>query len=490
MSGSITVPGSASTPTLSFVGSSNVGLAQQIAASLAAAATSGLLEVINYTGGSTIPTETPGTTEELAYSPTVPGSITIPAAASGVNEVLVVDNTAPVTIHGNPSVSILGGTNVTIIDPNFVGLGGIVTTTAADAVTITAANSGSTISMGYGNESVVALSSADTIFGGSDTAGNFYLQDAGTDDVIVTGFGNASVTAAGSGAVVFGNTGPVYVDAAGGAGNTVDFGVGGGTFLSSSASSADTIFAGVASVTVNAGNSFNDVIIGDTGALAVNAASASNLLVFGPISGPGMDFVGGSGSATVVGQAGSDTISGGSGSLEIVTGPNETLAASGRSVGTILFGNVNTDVIFTGSTGSLLYAADLGNETINASGSGSNNVFWGGPDSAGSNLIVGGSGNDLLAAGSGTDTLTGGAGTNEFAFLATILGSAAHTDVITDFLTGSNNVALVGTVPGSLDSVSAASSAGSTTVTLNDGTKIEFLGVSSASMLSGHIFNQ
>jgi len=429
------------------------------------------------------------------------GSFTIPAAASGVTEILVIPDTlGPVTIHGTPGLEILGGNgNVTVIDPTIIDLGGNGTTAGADAVTVTAADSpylvmggpgavnsitglgsgtiyggvgGNLINLTGSSGSNLVISTAsvpgfgDTVFAGSGTtsvdnvvgsrgefdiggSGNFLVQDLGTSDTISVGLGNASVSTAGSDALVFGGTGSLVVDASGGTGDT---------------------------------------IVGRSGPMTVNASSASNLLVFGAIGGPGMDFIGGSGSATVVAHAGSDTVTGGSGPLDIVAASGDTLAASGSSAGTTLFGSANSDVTFTsGSVGSLTYVGLAGNETLNASGSSTNNVFWGGNDPTGSESIVGGSGNDLMIAGQATDTFTGGGGNNEFLFMNSILSlsGGSQTNVITDFLSSSTNAVLLN----GLSTVSSATASGNTTVTLSDGTKIEFIGVTSDSQLTGHIFS-
>src|SRR6202044_3206758 len=96
-------------------------------------------------------------------------------------------------------------------------------------------------------------------------SGNFFVDDAGVADPTSAGLGNTAVTAGGSGAIIFGSLGTLNVDGSVGTGNTVDFGLGGGTFSSSGASSADTIFAGVSTVSINAANTTNDLIVGDTG---------------------------------------------------------------------------------------------------------------------------------------------------------------------------------------------------------------------------------
>jgi len=541
MSGTVTVPGlSGGTISLPFLGTANLGMAQQIANALAAAKTAGSLNVVAFNNGAPpVLGGTPGQTDELALSPTVTGSVTVPAAPSGVTEVLVVNNTNPVTIYGNPGLEVIGGNgNVTVIDPATIDFGGNTTTNGPDAVTVSAADSPYTVIAGPGAvESVVGLgsgtiyggtggdlinvsgssganmiiseaASGDTVFAGAGTttidntstshdaddfggSGNFYVQDLGSDDTIKAGLGNASVSMGGSSALVVGGLGSLTLDAGGATGGQVQFGIGGGTFTSSSASSGALVFT-AGSVSVAGSNTTNDTIVGGTSALTVNAGTAAGLVVFGPTSGTGLDFIGGSGSAAVMVAAGSDTVDGGTGALTIAVGAsNETLAAAGGSAGTTLFGSTGSDINYTGSTGSLTFIAGLGNETLNASGSSSNNVFWGGTDSTANNSLIGGSGNDVFVAGPGADTFTGGGGNNQYDFFASVLSIAgsAKTDVITDFLTGSNEVALIGSVPGSLTTTSSASASGTTTVTLSDGTKIEFVGVGSATQLTGHIFS-
>jgi Ca2+-binding RTX toxin-like protein len=116
--------------------------------------------------------------------------------------------------------------------------------------------------------------------------------------------------------------------------------------------------------------------------------------------------------------------------------------------------------------------------------------MWGGVYSTAGNSLVGGSGSDVLVAGLGADTFTGGAGHNAFIFISSILGNVTQTDVITDFLASSNNaLVLSGGISTVSASVTGSGSSAFTTLTLSDNTKITFLGVSSASQLTGHIFS-
>jgi Ca2+-binding RTX toxin-like protein len=544
MSGSITVPGTGSTPnpiSLKFTTPYNISLADQIALALAEAAASHTLTVVNYTGGPSIPTLPPGSTEELVLSPTVSGSITVPAAASGVTEVLVITNSQPLTIHGTPGLEILGGDkNLTIIDPTVIDYADNGLTTNTDAVTVTSADSPYEVAMRAGSETVVGLGSGTigggvganyinlsgagvgtnnlvlsqgfhdriTAGGGSVTvdasgshaiiqggAGDLSIDDTGLANTVWAAAGNAAVTTGGLDALVLGSSGLLTVNAAGGVGDTVAFGPGGGTFYSSTNSYEALVFAGFGtSVSVDASNTTYDTIVGDTGALTVNAGSATNLLVWGPISGPGMDFIGGSGgagatAATVVGQSGHDTIGAGTGPLYAWVGANETLQASSGGGNVTLFGGVNSDITYTAASGSLLFVANSGNETLNAAGSSTNDVMWGGIDSTSGNSLVGGSGNDIMIAGTGADTFNTGAGNNEFVFIASVLGSSSQTDVLTNFLGGNDSVVLSGGLTTVSSSSGGTGPTAFTTLTLSDNTQVTFLGVSSASQLAGHIFS-
>lgn len=133
MSGSVTVPGvTGSTVALSFVGTANLGLAQQIANALAAAKTAGTLIVDeNYTGGP-LPSVPAGDTLELILATSVSGVVSVPTIA-GVSEVLVLPFGASdpagdpnaVTISGSPALTVIGGGpgSLTIQDPNTFDVG-------------------------------------------------------------------------------------------------------------------------------------------------------------------------------------------------------------------------------------------------------------------------------------------------------------------------------------------------------------------------------
>jgi Ca2+-binding RTX toxin-like protein len=103
---------------------------------------------------------------------------------------------------------------------------------------------------------------------------------------------------------------------------------------------------------------------------------------------------------------------------------------------------------------------------------------------------VAGSANDTIVAGTGSETITGGAGSDLMSFVKSIVSVTSPSDSITNF-TSSDAVALYGYgSSAAAAALSAATSAGgNTTITLSDNTKITFVGVSSASALTGHIFS-
>src|SRR5580704_8032648 len=195
MSGTVTIPGVGnSTVSLSFVGTANLGLAHQISNALALAASDSTLDVVNYTGGP-VPVVPPGDTLEFLLAPDVAGQITVPAAASGVAEFLVVANTQALTIHGSSSVSIVGGGpgNLNIDDPNLVDIGGNIGATGTVSMTFTSADSPYQVAMGQGFETVNANGSG-TITGGT---GPDVINVTGPNDVIEAGSDSTTINAVG-----------------------------------------------------------------------------------------------------------------------------------------------------------------------------------------------------------------------------------------------------------------------------------------------------
>ena len=144
------------------------------------------------------------------------------------------------------------------------------------------------------------------------------------------------------------------------------------------------------------------------------------------------------------------------------------------------------------SAGSALYAAGVGNETLDASGSASNMTIIGAASSTnGSGFnesLVGGSGADSFYAGTGSDTMVGHSQNNVFSFAKSVIANLAPQDFISGFQ-GNNSVFLSGYGSGAAATAlqNATSAGGNTTLTLADNTKITFMGVSSASQLSGHV---
>ena len=118
---SVTVPGTnGSTITEVYGNPNSARLAQQISDALGAALSAhSLLVTAAPNPGFTIPAPTtnPGGIDELVIS--AGGVYSIPAATGGAPDYLVIlNNTAPVTIFGGPNNTIMGGSGpVTIIDP-------------------------------------------------------------------------------------------------------------------------------------------------------------------------------------------------------------------------------------------------------------------------------------------------------------------------------------------------------------------------------------
>lgn len=229
-----------------------------------------------------------------------------------------------------------------------------------------------------------------------------------------------------------------------------------------------------------------------TGAVVVDLGSTNSITVgdqstvFG---GNGSQVSYGSGSGTIVGSL-SDTISA-AGNLQVVHGTSNDISASGaltflNGTGTTtisagqatIFGAAGLNAIISTSSETALVVAGGGAETINgASASQALHVFAG----TGNDTIIGGSAANTLVGGTGNATLVGGSGASNL--FAITDGVAGGNYTIENFGSAAGNVmALYGyglQNSSGLQNVldNATVSGGNTTIALNDGSKITFVGV-------------
>jgi Ca2+-binding RTX toxin-like protein len=503
---SVTVPGSGGSEiSESFDNKTNAALAQQMANAIAAANTAGKLTIVTATpGGGAVPAppSNPGGVNELIINSG--GDYTVPGGSPPGTPpwTVILDSTAPVTIHGSQNTSIWGGLNTdTIIDPSAIvlsesaGNAAVTVTGTGDVVagnnhndTLTAAGNAQSIAGGTGSNLFFSLGSNDTIFaaGKADTlvggtfSSTFTIASTATSELASGGFGALSVTDAGKGDTIAGSLGTLNVTTSGSGGlvagqlgpvNAVDSGAS-DTIISGTGTLGATLMGSDADVAGGSGPlSVLDDGTGDT--IAAGAGSAS---ISAPTTGA---FVrGGAGSLTFVGGAGNSTVFGGSGDESVFGGTGTTSLFGGVSGGAMTY--VNT------TAGGMSYDAGSGSQTLDASLSKGGNFIWAFA-SFGNNSLVGGAGNDTLTAGSGSDTLAGGGGANQFVFWASNGNPNSH-NVITDF-SFIDTVYLADYGPSAPAAAIAGATVnnGSTTITLADNTKITFTGVTNPQALTGHI---
>ena len=427
------------------------------------------------------------------FTATVSGATAVPSPTGTQNEVLITDTTggqsytvssayqyvlydasaSTDTVNLAPGLEVLSGT----VGGHFVGSGGETVALGggnnffASTVTGPYVNA-DYVAAGAGNDTIVD-NNGGTLIGGGGSNLIISGSQAGAVDIISSGshdtvwamssvvsakspfsglYTGATVHSSGSNALIFGN----FVETS--------------SLLVQDTGTNDTVVAGIGPATVSAGG---------TGLLV--GAGSGNLV-----------FHGGAGSATVFGQAGANqTIDGGSGHVLFSDlGGNATV--NGGATQMTVFGGPGGDVTFNGASngGGVMYQALSGNETLNASGSSTGNVIAAGnllfgTNSGGADSLVGGAGNDTFFGGNASATMTGGAGDNVFAFFK-FLGTG--TDVITDF--NSNDSVFASGYGDQAATLiqNAVTANGSTSVTLSDGTKITFTGMSSSSALTGHLF--
>src|SRR6185312_13702935 len=241
-----------------------------------------------------------------------------------------------------------------------------------------------------------------------------------------------------------------------------------------------------------AGEAAAETVFGGTGDNTVFAAQGGQYFL-GQTAGTSSQFIDGSGSlqsgtSTVIAGAGNVTVFGGtgahpnqelvfggSGALTFVAGSGAASVIAGTGQAT-LFGGSGSYTYLTGgaSSAGALFVAGGGNETLNAAGSTADNIMFAGTAGIDSNdSLVGGSGNDTFVGGTGQTTMTGGAGTDDFVFDKAAGGGIT---TINDF-TNSETLGIFG-YGSTASAIVAAStvSAGSTTISLSDNTKITLIG--------------
>ncbi len=504
MSGSsVTVPGvsSGSTLTLSFVGSANMGLATQIANALAAASGGSTLFVTAYTGGA-IPVAPGGTTvEELLLSPALSGSVSVPAGASGIADVLIVANTQPITIHGNANLSIVGGGPgpLDIIDPNLIAVGASIGAIGSAAVTVTAADSPYQVAMGPGFESVTGQGSG-TIGGGVGT--NYINVEAETGANLVNLVGSGDTVLAGSGAFT------TSVNAAGYQGQVDGEG---GPLVVKEQGYQDTISAGTATSAAVTTSGFRATVLGGTGTMSVldtglhnsiQAGTAATTVTLDGSSGrarggdanltadimaAGNTIIGalsGLTAVTVAAAASGSAVFGRAGNTSILDLGANAIIGSGSGTGLVTVGGANTQVYGNATPGGTLNvsvgAADalVNNLGLSATVDGSSSlasgllVFGGFSNTAsldGSLSVLGGSDQLIAVTGGSNATIDAAAsaftgiyiGTGSIAGDVLVKGSSGALQV--NFIGGAGNATVLGGV-------------GAATVFGTDGTDANFVG--------------
>lgn len=220
-------------------------------------------------------------------------------------------------------------------------------------------------------------------------------------------------------------------------------------------------FAGSGTIVAGGGNDFIAITRADKGAWDINLGNGKNTVV-----------ASGSGADSISLGSGPSTIYLGAGTAKVTVGGADTITA-GSGASTIT-GTPSASVYLVAGKGDLDFIGGNGGNTVIA-GTGSETLFAG----SGADLLQGGSaGHNLLQAGSGADTLVGSTkhqGTDVFQFAASAGGG---TDLVVGF-TGADKIHLVGYGPNEVSNAIATQvhSAGSTTITLSDSTKITFQSV-------------
>jgi hypothetical protein len=249
-------------------------------------------------------------------------------------------------------------------------------------------------------------------------------------------------------------------------------------------------YAAVTSPTRITGSSTGGDTILAGGGVTYDAVGARNRVVF--YKGNNVfngDSVGGDVISAALGSA-AGTIFGGTGVLGFVAGASSTtlpITIVGGSGTTYIFANSGSDISLENSTGRAFIIAGGGNETLNGAAAVGGFAFFGDTVAADASsidqTIVGGQGADYFSTGGGNETVTSGSGAA--LFHVNDLGSGTN---ITIANVSSHDFFNFGGLPVSTEQALLAHdtsvSGGNLNLTLPDGTKVEFLNVTT---FTGHL---
>lgn len=391
------------------------------------------------------------------------------------------------------------------------GAGTVIAGDGANYVSVLQGAGAQNIATGIGNDTIAAAFGNNTIQAGAGS--NLILAQGGSDSIVSTGNdliwcpdGNANISLGapnssaapiqartvflGSGASQVTDTSysisanqistPNHsVVVVGGAAATISsqsadqiwMQAGGGVVRSSGTVLEPTLYGGPTQQTTTVTGYSADTIIGGSGAVTVNTTLANDFIFAGTGA---LQFNGGTGASTILGNAaGSASITGGAGSV-VAIAYGQTQFTGGAGAATVAaFGG---SVTISGGAGTGLFIGAPGGGNRITAGTGQATMYGGG---TGDVLAAGSVGGGILVAGGGAETLVGGAGADLFAAVA----GNAGTLTVQNFTAGQDFFTLVGFGTGAAATALAGAVVvtGSEQLTLSDGTKILFAGVTGLS---------
>ncbi|MGI4975630.1 MAG: hypothetical protein ACRYG6_01675, partial [Janthinobacterium lividum] len=329
----------------------------------------------------------------------------------------------------------------------------------------------------------VGIPITDTLVPGNSTvetlaAGQSY--DAGSGSHIITAQGSGTVNGGFGGELVaYAENGNLTLNCGYAVATVVGMGAGNLVLTGGSTNSALLAFSGSAN-TVYQGYMGQDEIVNGSGSFYGAGGPGGSLLMFG-----------GTGALSFTGSGEQDVIVLGQGAATVAAGRGAVFGGSGGSqlsalsAGTFLVGSVAGDQVSASAAGGDILAAGSGNETLLGASSAATNIDFGGPGTDqvllghGADSFVAGSGSAVVQVGSGNEMLylggNGGAGgATQLDFVSGLTGGS---DTVSGFQAGVDTLHLSG-----YGQPATTTSSSGAVLTLTDGTRVLFQGVSAGSL--------